>query len=86
VIVAYGKHVAMEPTLAEAVRAVFGKEPRRREGVTAEVSPAQRSQLQSAIRDAEQALEQGDWRAFGNAMESLKGGLDTEDNSSAVSQ
>jgi uncharacterized membrane protein (UPF0182 family) len=85
VIVAYGKHVAMEPTLDEALRAVFGKEPRRPEAVAAEVPPGQQLQLQSAIRDAEQALEQGDWSAFGNAIESLKGALETEDSSAASS-
>jgi uncharacterized membrane protein (UPF0182 family) len=45
VIVAYGKHIAMEPTLDQAVRAVFGREPHRREGVATEVPLAQRSQL-----------------------------------------
>jgi hypothetical protein len=48
-------------------------------GVSACTDGRPRSQLQSAIREAEQALEQGDWGAFGNAIESLKGALDTSD-------
>lgn len=85
VIVAYGKQVAMEPTLEAAVRAVFGKAPRQREEIAAEAPLGQRSQLQSAIRDAEQALEQGDWSAFGTAIEALKEALDTGNSASAPS-
>lgn len=79
VIVAYGKHVAMEPTLEQALRAVFGVEPRRGERIAVELPDGQPAQLRSAIRNAKQALQQGDWRAFGKAIEALEAALGTED-------
>jgi hypothetical protein len=65
--------------LEQAVRAVFGKQPRH-EQIAAKVPPAQRSQLQSALGDAQQVLPQGGWSAFGKAIELLEDALTTEED------
>ena len=84
VIVAYGSKVSMQPTLEDAMRAVFG-------GVSApaaaQTSPANAvSQVSPPVavsndalgkarkefQQAEEALRRGQWNEFGRAMESLK--------------
>lgn len=83
VIVAYGDRVAMEPTLKQAVAAVFGK--------TLEVSPqtmAQKEggvettmglgQARTQLEKAQKALQEGDWQGFGRAMGELQNLLKKE--------
>lgn len=77
VIVAHGSTVAMEPTLDEALAAVFGRKPAaspQGDGATAP-SAGTRAILdrarESVVR-AEEALKRGDWRAFGAAMDEVK--------------
>jgi uncharacterized membrane protein (UPF0182 family) len=73
VIVVYGKEVVMEPTLQEAVEAVFGA--RRTERGTLPSSPVRADVFKQArehLQRAEDALRRGDWSGFGKAMDSLK--------------
>jgi uncharacterized protein len=74
VIVSDGQRVAMEPTLAQSLQVVFGGAPE-----TATVAgaapptapPADLQQARTALDAAQDALRQGDWAAFGEAMQRL---------------
>jgi hypothetical protein len=72
VIIVSGSKVVMEPTLDQAMQAVFGAAP----AVVRKVSaPEQAQELIGARRDlerAEKAIQQGNWEDFGKAMEDLK--------------
>jgi uncharacterized membrane protein (UPF0182 family) len=80
VIVAYGDRVAMEPTLAEAVRAVFGVLPKAPAAAAPEAAPKtpMASELRKSMRRAQEALKKGDWEAFGRAMEQLQQKLEEQ--------
>ncbi len=72
VIIVSGSKVVMEPTLDQAVQAVFGAAPPTVRRVSA---PEQAQELIGARRDlerAEKAIQQGNWEEFGKAMEDLK--------------
>jgi uncharacterized protein len=72
VIVVSGDKVAMEPTLGEAVAAVFGQAAPKKEILPI---PAESSTLREArdqLLKAQTAIEQGQWQEFGKAMEQLK--------------
>ena len=69
VIVSDGDRLAMEPTLDEAIAAVFGDRPRE---TPPPVAPAAKGEARRALGLAEEALAKGDWDAFGRAMQSLK--------------
>ncbi|MBT3360375.1 MAG: UPF0182 family protein [Rhodospirillales bacterium] len=81
VIVAHGNKVAMEPTLNEALRVVFGGrdggsgrmrgEPAAG-GETTTILP----KIREAVEKAEAALKSGDWTTFGTAMTEVKRLLD----------
>ena len=71
VIVSDGNRLAMEPTLAEALRAVFGEQPSAPEETT-EGPEASTSAAREALSNADQALRRGDWAAFGREWERLK--------------
>ena len=71
VIVSDGNHLAMEPTLPDALRVVFGEQP----SAPAEMGDAQQaptSEAREALSRADQALRRGDWSAFGREWEQLK--------------
>jgi uncharacterized membrane protein (UPF0182 family) len=73
VIVSDGKRLAMEPTLEGAIEAVFGSVPAL---VPAAPGAKGADPLLGARRElerAEKALRDGDWDAFGRAMQGLKG-------------
>ena len=75
VIVAYDDRVAMEPTLAGALRVVLGEAlgPSVAAGaLDTDLLPA----IRERIEGAERALREGDWQAFGEAMGALKRFLD----------
>jgi len=86
VIVAYGGRVAMEPTLDEALAAVFGvSPPGAAVGAAAfdeadameawETAPPAAEALdraRDAVRRADAAMQRGDWRAFGAAMDEVR--------------
>lgn len=91
VIVAYGGRVAMEPTLDEALAAVFGVAPPGAAAVelvdeaedpeaAATLFPAGDvlGRARDAIRRADAAMQRGDWRAFGAAMDEVRRVLGTE--------
>lgn len=72
IVVISGDKVVMEPTLDEAIKAVFGAQ-QPPEVVTQ--APAGRRELEQArkqFEEAQKAFQQGDWAAFGKAMEALK--------------
>jgi uncharacterized protein len=71
VIVGDGIRLAMEPTLTDALRVVFGERPSTHE-VASEPPQAPRSSAAEVLSRADQALRRGDWTAFGHAWEELK--------------
>jgi uncharacterized membrane protein (UPF0182 family) len=80
VIAAYGGRVVMQPTLDDALRAVFsGLRPTSTTAAPAAVPPARRiseealAQVRRAFQQAEDAMKRGQWSDFGHAMDSLKG-------------
>jgi len=80
VIAVAGDKVVMEPTLDEALNALFGtQQPQaaRTAQITSTAAKATASQLDAGqvrmqFEDAEKAMQQGDWDKFGKAMEALK--------------
>jgi len=74
VIVISGDKVAMEPTLDEAIQAVFGTQQPATPGQPAG-RPLESGQARAAFDKAQKAMEQGDWGGFGKAMDALKGVL-----------
>ncbi|MDR3698181.1 MAG: UPF0182 family protein [Candidatus Sulfopaludibacter sp.] len=72
VIVISGDKVAMEPTLDEAIQAVFGTQQPQTPGQSPG-RPLESGQARAAFDKAQKAMEQGDWGGFGKAMDELKG-------------
>ncbi len=72
VIVISGDKVAMEPTLDEAIQAVFGTQQPQIPGQSPG-RPLESGQARAAFDKAQKAMEQGDWGNFGKAMDALKG-------------
>ena len=72
VIVISGDKVAMEPTLDEAIQAVFGTQQPQTPGQPSG-RPLESGQARAAFDKAQKAMEQGDWGNFGKAMDALKG-------------
>ena len=84
VIAVAGDKVVMEPTLDEALNALFGTQrplvvaaqgrATQTTGATAEATTGQVNFGRARIRfeDAQEAMQQGDWDKFGKAMEALK--------------
>ena len=72
IIVISGDKVAMEPTLEQAIAAVFGQIQPKESIVTAPVEKNSLVQARDALARAQKALEQGQWEEFGKAMEELK--------------
>jgi hypothetical protein len=72
VIVISGDRVAMEPTLDEAIQAVFGTQQPQTPGQPS-ARPLESGQARAAFDKAQKAMEQGDWGNFGKAMDTLKG-------------
>jgi hypothetical protein len=84
VIAVAGDKVVMEPTLDEALNALFGTQKPQtvaREGgaaqtvgLTSEATtrPSDFGQARMQFDDAQKAMQQGDWDKFGQAMEALK--------------
>jgi uncharacterized protein len=73
IIVSDGQRVAMEPTLAQSLQVVFGGAPAPEVAATAAsaAKPAELDKARDALNAAEQALKDGDWAAFGEAMQRL---------------
>jgi uncharacterized membrane protein (UPF0182 family) len=80
VIVISGSKVVMEPTLDQAIRAVFGATPPN-SGTPAAAAPIEAGALRRArehLSKAQDALRQGNWEDFGQAMQALKEALETK--------
>jgi uncharacterized protein len=84
VIVAYGNKVAMQPTLDEAIKAVFGSLPAVPAAAASETKVPAATGLPKSTEDvlgrvrtmfntAQEALKKGNWAEFGKAMDGLKG-------------
>jgi hypothetical protein len=71
VIVISGDKVAMEPTLDEAIQAVFGTQRPQTPGQSP-ARPLESVQARAAFDRAQKAMEQGNWGDFGKAMDALK--------------
>jgi uncharacterized protein len=84
IIVSDGETLAMEPSLEEALRVVFGGGPREpTEPATAAALPGiDLGQARSSLDEAERALGRGDWQAFGRAMQTLRQLLTRGDDAS----
>jgi hypothetical protein len=67
VIVISGDKVAMEPTLDEAIQAVFGMT--QPPGISAQPGLGQ---ARAQFDDAQKAMQQGNWGDFGKSMDALK--------------
>jgi uncharacterized protein len=79
VIVVAADKVAMEPTLDEALAAVFGAPlPPAQPAMVKSLVTAVQPELEEARRElaaVQEAMRQGDWEKLGKAMETLKGVL-----------
>ena len=79
VIAVYGNRVVMQPSLEEAIRAVFtGLSAGAGASAAAAAPPAQAQPSEDAMararkefRQAEEAMRRGDWSVFGRSMEEL---------------
>jgi uncharacterized membrane protein (UPF0182 family) len=71
VIVISGDKVAMEPTLDEAIQAVFGTQQPQ---ISAQAPSGQPDlgQARAQFDDAQKAMQQGNWANFGKSMDALK--------------
>ena len=86
VIVAAGDQIAMEPTLAESIAAIFGTEvlPTEPEPPAPtepeELAPAEIANLieeaQQHYNKAQEYLKAGDWTGYGEELDALKAVLD----------
>jgi uncharacterized protein len=77
IIVISGNKVVMEPTLDQAIKAVFGVAQPAEKAPTAP-SPVQTdvlNQAKKALNRAQEAMQQGNWEDFGKAMELLRKAL-----------
>ncbi|MEJ2168059.1 MAG: UPF0182 family protein [Desulfobacterales bacterium] len=72
IIVVQGDKVVMEPTLELALKAVFGAARPEKATVAGPVQSNALMRAKEEFDKAQQALEQGKWQDFGNAMEELK--------------
>lgn len=77
VIMVYGGKVVMEMSVQDAINALFGMQQPQISG-PAPAAPQQGAQPQPGrdvldlMQEAEKALQQGNWTAFGRAMDKLK--------------
>ena len=72
VIVSDGKRLAMEPTLEGALQVVFGGAPALAPAPRGDNTADPFGGARRELERAEKALRDGDWDAFGRAMQSLK--------------
>jgi len=89
VIAIAGDKVVMEPTLDEAIAALFGSKPPALAGAHAQSAAAGGARVDSDavggfaearthLEDAQEASGQGDWTKFGDAMDKLKALLNAQ--------
>ncbi|MFZ0931403.1 MAG: UPF0182 family protein [Syntrophobacteraceae bacterium] len=71
VIVVSGNKVAMEPTLDEAIQAVFGTQQPQNPAQALSRQP-ELGQAKAQFDEAQKAMQKGDWETFGKAMDALK--------------
>jgi uncharacterized protein len=64
--------VVMEPTLDEAINAVFSTQPPQKKPVQVIVPPPEWDKARALFEEAQKAMQQSDWQKFGQAMGALK--------------
>lgn len=74
IIVSDGAQLAMQPSLRQALRALFGEQPQPAAGATGR-EPARLREAREAFEAAAEALQEGRWNAFGAAMQRLERAL-----------
>jgi len=72
VIIVSGNKVVMEPTLDQALQAVFGTAQPPVKRVSAPEQVQELIQARKDLERAEKAIQQGSWEDFGKAMEELR--------------
>jgi uncharacterized membrane protein (UPF0182 family) len=72
VIVISGDKVAMEPTLDEAIQAVFGTQQPLNSAQTPGRQTTGLDQARAQFDEAQKAMQQGNWGDFGKSMDALK--------------
>jgi uncharacterized membrane protein (UPF0182 family) len=72
IIVVSGDKVAMEPTLDDAIKAVFGQATPKQPAVSAPAENKTLVQARAVLDKATKAMQQGNWEQFGQAMEELR--------------
>jgi len=72
IIVSDGRRLAMEPTLEESLAAVVGSRIQETEAAFGPEGSEQLAAARTALAEAEAALRNADWDAFGRAMQVLK--------------
>ena len=72
VIVVSGDKVVMEPTLDEAIQAVFGTQKPRNPAQALVRPQPELGQARAQFDEIQKAMQQGDWAKFGKAMDVLK--------------
>jgi uncharacterized membrane protein (UPF0182 family) len=75
IIVVSGNKVVMEPTLEEALKVLFGAARPEEKKIAAPAQLEELDKARDALEKAQKALRQGNWQAFGDAMEKLKNTL-----------
>ena len=75
VIVVAGDRVAMEPTLDEAVSAVFHTPAPTAQSPVIAIRQQDIDRARTEFENAQKAMRNGDWESFGKAMEDLKKSL-----------
>jgi uncharacterized membrane protein (UPF0182 family) len=78
IIVISGDRVVMEPTLDEALTAVFGTAEPVKTVIAAPVQIDELARARRELQKAQEAMGQGKWEDFGKAMEALKKALSPE--------
>jgi uncharacterized membrane protein (UPF0182 family) len=72
VIVVAADKVVMEPTLDEAIQAVFGAQPPGAAAPASAARPAELERARAQLDAVQKAMQQGNWEELGKAMEALK--------------
>ncbi len=72
IIVSDGQRLAMEPTLEEALEVAFGSKTRKPVQTSIDVDTDTLVEAREVLTEAEEALRNGDWKNFGQAMQRLR--------------
>ena len=71
VIVVSGDKVVMERTLEDCISTIFGGPQQQAPAGKVRPEPQQLTRAKALFEEVSKAMQQGDWQAFGKAMQSL---------------